>query len=527
MRKVTTWLGLVAATAAAGCTIGHYSKATWTFGEADQGFPAKWDGLQARVSADAIPNTDAFAHLEETGFRRVADEPLSTFSSDVDTAAYAIVRRMLVEGRRPPAGAVRIEEMVNYFPYSYDPPTGEDPVAVRAESAACPWDESHRLLRIGVKAREVQFLARRPNNLVFLLDVSGSMKPKDRLPLVVESMKLLVEQLREDDRVAIVVYAGAAGLVLPPTSGRDKETIVDALDDLSAGGGTNGGEGIRLAYETAKASFVQGGTNRVILCTDGDFNLGVSNQSDLVELVKKGAKDGVWLSVLGVGLGNFKDATMERLADLGNGNYAYLDTIAEGRKALVEQAGGTIVTVAKDVKLQVEFSPAQVSAYRLIGYENRALAAQDFNDDKKDAGDVGAGHAVTALYELVPAGVAAPAATVDPLKYQSGRGPSFESTSGELCTVKVRYKDPESSRSRLLETAVADSRASLPQASADFRFAAAVASFGMLLRRSEHAGSASYDAVASLAEGGLGADPGGYRREFLGLVGRAKALPAN
>src|SRR5262245_12205247 len=483
--------------------------------------------LNLDLKAEEKFNTDSFAAIEEQGFRRVADEPLSTFSSDVDTASYSIVRRMITEGSRPPAGAVRIEEMLNYFTYAYEPPAGDEPFAVHAETAACPWALDHRLLRIGVKAREVRFLAKQPVNLVFLLDVSGSMAPADRLPLVLESMKLLVDSLAGDDRVAIVVYAGAAGMVLPPTPCDRKTEILEALSRLSAGGSTNGGAGIELAYRTAKESFVEHGVNRVILATDGDFNVGVSSRSELVRMVEERAKEGVWLSVLGVGRGNLKDDTMEQLADRGNGNYAYLDSIAEGRRALVEQAGGTLVTVAKDVKFQVEFNPAEVEAYRLIGYENRVLANQDFNDDKKDAGDVGAGHCVTALYEVVPAGGKAEAAPVDPLKYQTKGDASPAAASGEMCTLKVRWKDPEAARSRLLETAVRDSHAAYSQASPDFKFASAVASFGMLLRGSKFAGTASLDAVLELAQEGIGADPGGYRHEFVGLVRQAKSLPPN
>jgi Ca-activated chloride channel family protein len=481
--------------------------------------------VAAELPQEAPSNTDSFEHFDENDFRRVADAPLSTFGVDVDTASYSIVRRMIAEGRRPPAGAVRIEEMLNYFHYDYRAPVGDEPFAVSVETAACPWALDHRLLRIGLRTREIQFLAKRPNNLVFLLDVSGSMAPADRLPLVVQSMRLLVENLDARDRVSIVVYAGAAGTVLPPTSCEAKGAILDALSRLDAGGSTNGGAGIELAYRTAKDSFIPGGNNRVILCTDGDFNVGVSNRSDLVDLVAAKAKEGIALSVLGVGAGNLKDDMMEQLADRGDGNYAYLDSLAEGRKALIEQAGGTLVTVAKDVKLQVEFNPAVVAAYRLIGYENRVMAAQDFNDDKKDSGDMGAGHTVTALYELVPAGAADGVPPVDPLKYQKPSEPAAPSASGETCTVKFRYKEPESARSRLLEVSVVDSNAAYLQASGEFKFAAAVASFGMLLRGSKYVGTASLDAVAELAQEGLGADPGGYRHEFLEMARRAKDLP--
>jgi Ca-activated chloride channel family protein len=355
-------------------------------------------------------STDSFGAKDENDFRRATDDPLSTFSIDVDTASYSIVRRMIREGQRPPVGAVRIEELVNYFTYGYPEPSDGRPFSVTTEVAAAPWAPAHRLVRIGLKAKSIEARERAPDNLVFLIDVSGSMMTPDKLPLLVQSMKLLVDQLERKDRVSIVVYAGNTGLVLPPTSGDRRREIREALDRLSAGGSTNGGAGIELAYATARKSFISGGNNRVILCTDGDFNVGVSNQSELVERIEQHAKEGIFLSVLGFGLGNLKDDTMEKLADRGNGNYAYIDSLAEARKVLVQQAGGTLVTVAKDVKIQVEWNPAQVGAYRLIGYENRMLAAQDFNDDKKDAGEIGAGHSVTALYEVVPQG--APEAAV-------------------------------------------------------------------------------------------------------------------
>jgi Ca-activated chloride channel family protein len=516
-----------------GCSMGYFGGQQ----PAARAVPTNADAFQMRYSA-AVPagaaaalpqeepsNTDSFEHVDENDFRRVADAPLSTFGADVDTASYSIVRRMIAEGRRPPAGAVRIEEMLNYFPYEYPAPVGDEPFAVNVETAACPWALDHRLLRIGLKAREIQFLSKRPNNLVFLLDVSGSMAPADRLPLVVQSLRLLVENLDAQDRVSIVVYAGAAGIALPTTPCDQKGAILDALSRLTAGGSTNGGAGIELAYRTAKDAFIPNGNNRVILCTDGDFNVGVSSRSALVDLVAAKAKDGIALSVFGVGSGNLKDDMMERLADRGDGNYAYLDSVSEGRKALVAQAGGTLVSVAKDVKIQVEFNPAVVAAYRLIGYENRAMAAQDFNDDKKDSGDMGAGHCVTALYELVPAGAADGVPTVDPLKYQKPPERSAPSASGETCTVKLRYKEPESARSRLVEVPVVDANASCPQASGEFKFAAAVASFGMLMRGSKYAGSASFGAVSELAREGLGADSGGYRREFLDMVRRAAELP--
>jgi len=486
-------------------------------------------------------NTEAYAFRKDNDYLRVGDHPLSTFSVDVDTASYANVRRFLTQGQRPPADAVRIEELVNYFPYRYAPPTGNVPFAAHIEVAAAPWAPEHRLVRIGLKGREVSDAQRPAANLVFLLDVSGSMDEPNKLPLVKQSLRLLVNKLRADDRVAIAVYAGASGLALPSTSASRKAEILDAIDRLDAGGSTNGAMGIHLAYDIAKANFVAGGVNRVILATDGDFNVGVTSEGELTRLIEEKAKSGVFLTVLGFGMGNIKDSTLEQLADKGNGNYAYIDTLAEAKKTLVEQAGGTLVTIAKDVKIQVEFNPAQVAAYRLIGYENRLLAKEDFNNDKIDAGEIGAGHTVTALYEVVPVGMELPgeAPGVDPLKYQKteNRGPSFakategraESTdrganSGEMLTVKIRYKEPTGDVSSKLEFPLRDTGARFEDASTDFKFAAAVAGFGMALRESPHKGSLTLAAVADWGRAGLGDDTGGYRQEFLGLVKQAEAL---
>ena len=445
------------------------------------------------------------------------------FRIDVDTASYANVRRFLTQQHQlPPPDAVRIEEMINYFRYDYQPPLENEPFAVHVETASAPWSESHRLVRVGIKAQDIERSNRGPANLVFLLDVSGSMSSPNKLPLLKQAMKLLVEQLEIRDRVAIVVYAGASGVVLPSTPATERNTILEALERLQAGGSTNGGSGIRLAYDLATRNFVRGGTNRVILATDGDFNVGVTSQGDLVRLIEKKRESGVFLSVLGFGMGNYKDSTLEKLAHHGNGNYAYIDSPLEARKVLVEQMGATLVTVAKDVKIQVEFNPAQVRAYRLIGYENRMLEAQDFNDDRKDAGEIGAGHTVTALYEVVPPGVPFEWPGIDRLKYQSAR--TTTSTTNELLTVKVRYKRPSGSKSAKLERPVMDSERSHIDASEDLRFAAAVAGFGMLLRRSEHHGELTYDQVLSLARSSLGSDRGSYRAEFLRLVEVAKGL---
>jgi len=494
-------------------------------------------GRASPVLSQLKGNTEAYAFRRDNDFVKVADQPLSTFAADVDTASYANVRRFLQQGQRPPVDAVRLEEMVNYFPYAYAGPertdgrgeAGGPPFAAHLEVASAPWASEHRLVRIGLKGRDVTDAARPAANLVFLLDVSGSMNEPNKLPLVKESLRLLVGKLRADDRVAIAVYAGASGLALPSTPVAHKAEILDAIDRLEAEGSTNGAMGIQLAYDIAKANFVAGGVNRVILATDGDFNVGPSSEGELVRLIQEKAKSGVFLSVLGFGLGNLKDATLEQLADRGNGNYAYIDTLAEARKALVEQAGGTLVTIAKDVKLQVEFNPAAVRAYRLLGYENRLLAKEDFNNDQIDAGELGAGHTVTALYEIVPVGAALEAdlPAVDRLKYQPvvNTGLGKENLKpGELLTVKIRYKEPASDVSSKLEFPLVDSGARFEDATPDFKFASAVAAFGLVLRDSPHKGSATLTEIAAWGRAGLGSDVGGYRNEFLSLVGRAESV---
>jgi len=467
-------------------------------------------------------NREAYAYRADNDFLAVDQNPLSTFSIDVDTASYSNIRRFLSAGQRPPADAVRIEEMVNYFPYDYAPPQGSEPFAAHIEVAPAPWNKAHRLVRIGLKTRD---LDNRPDgNLVFLIDVSGSMQPENKLPLVKQALRLLVDRLTERDRVAMVVYAGSAGLVLPPTRGSERAVIRGAIDRLEAGGSTNGGQGIQLAYELAQRHFIQGGANRVILATDGDFNVGTTDEGSLVRLIEEKAKTGVFLSVFGFGMGNYQDSRLEMLADKGNGNYGYIDTVHEARKALVEQANATLVTVAKDVKIQVEFNPTRVQSYRLIGYENRLLRPEDFKDDTKDAGEVGAGHAVTALYELVPAGGAKSGGAVDPLAYQTKGGLTDAAKSGELLRLKLRYKDPEGQESRPREWPVADRATELDKTSKDFRFAAAVAAFGMILRDSPHKGSATLDSVLQWAEAGRGADRLGYRAELISLLHKAKGL---
>ena len=471
---------------------------------------------------------DQYSRIHENAFVVAQGEnAVSTFSIDVDTASYTNVRQFLMQsGQLPPPDAVRIEELINYFDYDYSGPTGGVPFAAHVEVAGCPWNNEHRLVRVGIKGREIQRNRRPQSNLVFLIDVSGSMNQPNKLPLLVEGMRLLTRELGENDRVAIVVYASSEGLALASTSGDKQETILAALDQLRAGGSTAGGAGIELAYKTAQKNFIEGGVNRVILATDGDFNVGVTSPAELERMAEAKAKEtGVFLTVLGFGRGNLNDAMMEKISGKGNGNYHYIDNRTEARKVLVEEMAGTLVTIAKDVKIQIEFNPAQVAGYRLIGYENRMLRTEDFNDDKKDAGEIGAGHTVTALYEIVPAGRSVDTPGADPLKYQQPARPAVEvAESDELLTLKIRYKRPEGEKSTKLEFPIADSGSSFAAASIDLKFAAAVASFGMLLRDSEHKGDTSYDAVLELAEDGARRDPHGYRDEFIGMVRQAKQL---
>jgi Ca-activated chloride channel homolog len=480
-------------------------------------------------------DTATYDHVLENPFLQAASNPLSTFSIDVDTASYSNVRRFINSGSLPPKDAVRVEEMINYFSYDYREPEGDKPFSIDLDATACPWDASHRLLRIGLKGRDVATENRPAGNLVFLLDVSGSMTPAERLPLVKQAMRLLVEKLTEKDRVAIVIYAGGSGLALPSTSGDRKETILRALEDLKAGGSTNGAEGIELAYKVAADNFIKGGVNRVILATDGDFNIGVTNQGDLIRLIEEKAKSGVFLTVLGVGTDNLKDSTMQKLADKGNGNYAYLDSLEEGRKVLVQQVNGTLMTIAKDVKIQVEFNPARVASYRLIGYEKRMLRKEDFNNDKVDAGEIGAGHTVTALYEIVPVGMGAadPAASVppvDPLKYQTpGAVPPATAQvdpklSQEIVTVKLRHKKPDGETSDLTERSFADNGSKFENAAPDLKFAAAVAEFGMILRDSQYKGKGTIGAVIEWAQEGKGRDTAGYRAGFIELARKTQTL---
>lgn len=468
-------------------------------------------------------NTEAYDYIQENEFLDAMSNPLSTFSIDVDTASYSNTRRFLNNSQLPPVDAVRIEEFVNYFDYDYPQPDGQHPFSITTEVSTCPWNPDHRLVHIGLQGRQVDKEALPDSNLVFLFDVSGSMNEPNKLPLLKQGFRLLVEQLTERDRVSMVVYAGSAGLVLPPTSGAEKATILAAIDRLEAGGSTAGGQGIQLAYRQAQENFIPGGNNRVILATDGDFNVGVSSDAELVRLIEQKRAEGVFLSILGFGTGNYKDSKMEQLSNKGNGNYAYIDTIREAKKVLVSEMAGTLLTIAKDVKVQIEFNPARVKAYRLIGYENRLLAKEDFSDDTKDAGELGAGHTVTALYEIIPVSAGEQLRPVPELKYQESTM-SAQAGSGELLTVKFRYKQPDGTQSIEIVSPLLDEPIALEESSDNFKFSAAVAEFGLLLRNSAFKGEATFDQVLALARAGLGQDAEGYRSEFVRLVETAQLL---
>jgi Ca-activated chloride channel family protein len=463
-------------------------------------------------------NTEGYASINENGFKNVRNNPLSTFSIDVDNASYSNIRRFINMGQLPPADAVRIEEMINYFKYDYPEPNGEHPFSVYTELAACPWNPGHQLLQVGLHGKSIDKSALPPSNLVFLLDVSGSMDDPNKLPLLKSAFAMLVSELRPQDHVAIVVYAGAAGLALESTSGNRKNVIMKAIENLEAGGSTAGGEGLKLAYNETEKNFVKGGNNRIILATDGDFNVGESSNGGMERLVETERENGVFITVLGFGMGNIKDDKMEIIADKGNGNYAYIDNLQEARRVLVREFGGTLFTIAKDVKFQIEFNPAKVQSYRLIGYENRMLNDEDFNDDKKDAGEMGSGHNVTALYELIPSGADERIPSVDPLKYQlPGVIPQI-SDNNEFLTVKIRYKKPDGLTSMLLDKPVKGPVEKSGHESDNLRFTAAVAEFGMILRGSEFKGSATLETAINLASGARGEDEEGYRAEFIRII---------
>ncbi len=468
------------------------------------------------------PEGETYNAIQENTFLQAKTSPFSTFGIDVDTASYSNVRRFLNQGQMPPKDAVRIEEMINYFTYDYPQPKGDQPFSVTTEVAAAPWNPKHRLVHVGLQGQRLSTENLPPSNLVFLLDVSGSMNNADKLPLLKSSLQLMVNELNANDRVAIVVYAGSAGLVLPSTPGSQKDTILAALDKLEAGGSTAGGEGLNLAYKVAQEQFIESGNNRIIMATDGDFNVGPSSDADLVKLIEEKREQGVFLTVLGFGQGNLQDAKMEQIADKGNGQFAYIDSLLEAKKALVKELGGTLVAIAKDVKLQIAFNPEQVQAYRLIGYENRVLATQDFDDDSKDAGELGAGHSVTALYEVIPAGVKSDTSISETQAEEEAPLPTFKPN--EFLQANLRYKQPQGSKSKLITSSVIDQGLTFQKASNDLQFSAAVAAFGMVLRNSTHKGNATIAQVQNWASQSQGPDLDGYRAEFLRLVEKVKKL---
>ncbi len=469
-------------------------------------------------------SNESYAEINENGFHAPWKNPFSTFSIDVDAASYSNMRRFINRGQLPPKDAVKIEELINYFGYDYEAPRGKHPFAVNHEVSVAPWNPKHQLVHIGLQGEKIETDNLPASNMVFLLDVSGSMNAPDKLPLLKKSLKLLVNEMRPEDKVAIVVYAGAAGEVLPSTSGKEKGKILKALENLRAGGSTAGGAGIKLAYKIAKQNFIKNGNNRIILATDGDFNVGASSDKAMEDLIEEKRDQGVFLTVLGFGTGNYKDSKMEILADKGNGNHAYIDNILEAKKVLVNEFGGTLFTIAKDVKIQVEFNPATVQAYRLIGYENRKLNDEDFNNDKKDAGELGAGHTVTALYEIIPVGVNSDFKPLDDLKYQQTEPRKVTGNTSDLMTVKLRYKKPDSDKSILLEEVIRKESVSLSRSSLNLKWSAAVAGFGMLLRDSDYKGDLKYKDVIALARSAKGADDQGYRSEFIKLIETAELL---
>jgi Ca-activated chloride channel family protein len=489
----------------------------------DSAYPASVATQPARhYMQDAMPEREQYGAIVENPVKQVSESPVSTFSIDVDTGAYANVRRMLNAGRLPPSDAVRVEEMINYFPYAYALPKNNSRFAVHTEMAPAPWNTKHHLLHIGIKGQDIAKTSLPPSNLVFLVDVSGSMSSAERLPLLKSALKLLVQQLRAQDHVSLVTYASGTRVVLEPTSGENKSKIIAALDNLTAGGSTSGAAGISLAYSMAEQGYIKGGINRILLATDGDFNVGITNFDALKNMAEEKRKSGVSLSTLGFGVGNYNEKLMEQLADAGNGNYSYIDTLNEGQKVLVDEMTSTLATIAKDVKIQIEFNPEMVSEYRLVGYENRMLKREDFNNDKIDAGEIGAGHTVTAIYELTLKGNAA---TIDPLRYAKEKM-SGVNAAGELAFLRLRYKEPDGDVSKLVEWPLhkQDIKSSLAQTSTEFRFAAAVAAFGQQLRGGKYTGAMEFADIAKLAADARGTDTFGYRGEFLRLVNLAQSL---
>lgn len=469
-------------------------------------------------------NTEEYDIINENAFQDPLNTPLSTFSIDVDAAAYSNLRRVVNSGQQPQKDMIRIEEMINYFSYDYPAPKGKHPFSITTEVGQAPWNKNHQLVHIGLQGKKLDYENTEPSNLVFLIDVSGSMSNQNKLPLLKSSLKMLIGALSAKDKISIVAYAGAAGLVLPPTPASEKYTIISALDNLSSGGSTAGGQGIRLAYKVAEQAFIKDGNNRVILATDGDFNVGISSTSEMVRMIEEKRKTGIYLTITGFGMGNYKDGRMEQISNAGNGNYYYIDNISEARKVFVNEMQATLFTIAKDVKIQVEFNPKKVRAYRLIGYENRMLNSEDFNDDKKDAGELGAGHTVTALYEIIPQGVKSEfSKNIDPLRYQH-KTTSNDMKSSELLTVKFRYKEPDSSESKLITNTLDNNVIEINNTSDNFRFSASIAEFGMLLRKSEFRQASTYQSALTLALGAKGIDKEGYRQEFINLIQNVKLM---
>ncbi len=470
-----------------------------------------------------IYNTEEYSKIKSNEYKDALQNPFSTFSIDVDNASYSNVRRFINNGTLPPKDAVRIEELINYFDYNY-PERSNYPFSFITEVAECPWETSHKLVHIGIQGKRLNYNDIKPSNLTFLIDVSGSMSAGNKLPLLKKSFKLLLNELSENDKISIVVYAGAAGLVLPPTSASEKEKIIKALDQLQAGGTTAGGSGIKLAYKTAKKAYIKGGNNRVILATDGDFNVGVSSTGELVRLIEEKRQNDIYLTILGFGSGNYKDGRMEEISNAGNGNYYYIDNFKEAEKVFVKDMRANMFTIAKDVKIQVEFNPAKVKAYRLIGYENRVLENKDFEDDKIDAGELGPGHTVTALYEIIPVTEKDKRKISNKTKYQNTELTDYSVNTNEIMTLRFRYKPPKSDKSILIETPVLDKNVKFENSSDNFKFSATVAAFGMILRDSEFKGKVDYDMVLKIAQKSKGKDKNGYRAEFISLVKKAKNL---